>query len=151
MASPFPFTSGQVLTAAQLNIISELTVFTPSWTNFTPGNATEAWYYTQVQDFVYIQGTTVLGSTSSVTGAITLANPAGGTLVSTSTAQGLFEYTESGGVRAFGSAVVSGGAFVFVYFSVSGSLITRTTSSPTAPFTWGTGDILRGWMAYQLL
>ena len=150
MASPFPFTSGQVLTAAQLNSVSEVTAFTPSWTNFTPGNATESWYYTQVQDFVYIQGTTTLGSTSSVTGAITLANPAGGTVVGTLTTQGLFEYVESGGVRSFGSAVVSGGAFVSVYFNVSGSLIGRNTCSATAPFTWGTGDVLKGWMAYQL-
>ena len=151
MASPFPFTSGQVLTAAQLNSISERTAFTPSWTNFTPGDATENWYYTQVQDFVYIQGTTTLGSTSSVTGAITLANPAGGTAVSTATAQGLFEYTESGGVRAFGTLVLAAGSFVATYFSVSGSLISRSTTGATAPFTWGTGDTFKGWMAYQLI
>jgi hypothetical protein len=55
MASPFPFTSGQVLTAAQLNALNEINTFTPvvkqGTTTFTV-TTTEASYY-QVNKLVY--------------------------------------------------------------------------------------------------
>jgi len=55
MASPFPFTSGQVLTAAQLNAIGEWTAWSPTVT-FSTGSTTttvaEA-KYAQVNETVF--------------------------------------------------------------------------------------------------
>jgi len=78
MASPFPFTSGQVLTAAQLNGIGDYTDYsgTVAFTNFTLGNGTvnEA-RYAQVNDFVHYYGRVTLGSTSAVSGTIGVSVP----------------------------------------------------------------------------
>jgi hypothetical protein len=57
MASPFPFTSGQVLTAAQLNGIGETTSYTPT-VSFTGGSGytytLNNAYYAQVNDLYVV-------------------------------------------------------------------------------------------------
>jgi hypothetical protein len=70
MANPFPFTSGQVLTAAQMNGIGEaLTSFTPVWTATTTnpvlGNGTLTGQYTQVNKLVYARYALIPGSTTT--------------------------------------------------------------------------------------
>jgi len=147
MASPFPFTSGQVLTAAQLNSIGEATAFTPSWTGFTVGNAVESWYYVQVNDLVIVQGTTELGSTSSVTGNWRMDYPVGSpatnpTYVGTSVCLG---GTNSAGICQLGSTQI-----VFYAYTVSGSTVWIAQVKATQPFSWTTGDELRASFMYQL-
>jgi len=61
------FSSGDVLTAADLNGIATWTSFTPTWTNLTVGNGTYDWsLYSQVNDIVFFSIRFTLGSTSSV-------------------------------------------------------------------------------------
>jgi len=147
MASPFPFTSGQVLTAAQLNSIGEATAFTPSWTNLTPGNATETWYYTQVNELVLVQGITVLGSTSSITGTVYLAPPVGSLLVTNPMAGEL--YCVGTDLRV-GMVQLTPSGLSPQVFTVDGSYINRATVDATEPFTWASGNSLRMSVIYQL-
>jgi hypothetical protein len=51
------------------------TSYTPTWTNLTVGNATQAFRYKQIGKTVFVQGLITLGSTSSVTGLIQFTNP----------------------------------------------------------------------------
>ena len=56
MTSPYPFASGAVLTAAQLNAIGDYTAFTPTWSNVTPGgSATNAGFYAEVNECVFFE------------------------------------------------------------------------------------------------
>jgi hypothetical protein len=53
--SPFDFTSGSVITAAELNAIGDFDTWTPSWTNITPNSATVEAYYARVNELVFWQ------------------------------------------------------------------------------------------------
>jgi len=149
MASPFPFTSGQVLTAAQLNSIGEPTAFTPSWSNFTVGNAAESWYYTQVNDLIVVQGVTTLGSTSAVTGTWNLDYPVGSPATSGPFA-GFARLTDATGSTLIGTVLLGASLVSFRAFAVSGSDIGIATVNASTPFTWTTSDQLYASFVYQL-
>jgi len=55
MTSPFDFSSGAVITAAQLNAIADFESWTPSWTNLTVGSATVQAQYAQINELVFWQ------------------------------------------------------------------------------------------------
>jgi len=150
MASPFPFTSGQVLTAAQLNSIGEATAFTPSWNNFTVGNAVGTWYYTQVNDLVIVQGRTTLGSTSAVTGAVSIDYPVGSPVVTSSMSAGHAFYEDATGTNLLGVVLLAGSNVTLRTYSVTGSDITFGTVNATTPFTWATNDEFRLSFVYQI-
>ena len=78
MANPFPFSSGAVLTAAQLNGIGEWTSFTPTFNNVSLGaSGTVAGKYAQVNDLVFWQASFDLNGTGSVSGHINMNLPVG--------------------------------------------------------------------------
>jgi len=143
MASPFPFTSGQVLTAAQLNSIGEVTAFTPSWTNFTPGNATESWHYVQMNEWLFFAGATTLGSTSSVTGSFRFAIPVGSQVSDDIVIAGS-GYLNQGGTYALSHMDVTSGNLRWLVSTAGGTNVSIGTISATSPWTWGTGDVIRG-------
>jgi len=145
MASPFPFTSGQVLTAAQLNSIGEATAFTPSWgAALTVGNATESWHYLQVNEWLYFAGATTLGSTSSVTGFFSFDFPIGTQLTAAFVPAGFADYLSVSTGQVFrGSIDQNGDNIRFFVNQVSGSNVIKTPTSATLPLSWATGDIIR--------
>jgi len=145
MANPFPFTSGNVLTAADLNSIGERVAFTPSWVNFTPGNAIENWQYVQVNELLFVFGSTTLGSTSSISAGVRMTIPTG-------VRSGLYNTTGSVQLRETGVASYAGSwrirqdsnvADVQCY-DTSASYVEQVNISSTIPFTWADGDIIRG-------
>jgi len=141
MASPFPFTSGQVLTAAQLNAIGEWTAFTPSWNNFTPGNATEDWAYTIVNEVMVITGRTTLGTTSSMGTAPSMTLPDSKT--ANRWCMALLVFRNFGSATYTGAANINGPADTDILLqshSVSGSNVVLSSINATAPFTWNNGD-----------
>ena len=76
MTNPFPFSAGATLTAAQLNQIGETETWTPNFlTGVTVGNGTVSGFYQRVNDFVIVQGSFVLGSTSAITGDVRVDVP----------------------------------------------------------------------------
>ena len=151
MASPFPFTAGQVLTAAQLNSIGEATAFTPSWNNFTPGNAVESWYYVQINELVVVAGATTLGSTSSVTGSIQLQPPVGSILVNGNCINGnLYLRDASPVTNNLGLSLAGGGVFSIVAQDASSTYLKFVSTSATVPHTWAASDVIGGTIIYEL-
>lgn len=144
MANPFPFVSGSILEAAQLNGIGEAwTSYTPSWTNITIGNGTVSAKYGRVNKIIIVRATFTLGSTSAVTnyGIISLPITAavdksyggGVNYFDTSanyTVPGYFDQSSSTTGVTFGSLKADQ---TFVY---------GAGLSATAPFTWATGDAM---------
>ena len=149
MANPFNFSSGDVLTAAELNSIGDWQSFTPTWNDLTIGNATNVGYYAEVNEIVYVTTKMVWGSTTSATDYFEMVVPVraatdtqyqlGGNSilynVGTALAIGTVNVFDSSGqsyAAPYGSYYSSGvGAYIY------GGIL-----NATSPFTWTTGDIL---------
>jgi hypothetical protein len=69
------FSSGDVLTAADLNVIGTWTAFTPSWTNLTVGDATQSAQYSVINEICHVHGFIDFGSTTTITGSVYFAAP----------------------------------------------------------------------------
>ena len=139
MANPFPFVAGSVLTAAELNGIGESVAFTPTFTNFTLGNGTATASYVLVNKLCFMTVKVTLGSTSSVTGVITVGLPF--------TAASSILYGDNAVINDSGTANFVG--FVYqgsttqlnlVLQNVAATYATRVSTSATVPMTWTTND-----------
>lgn len=76
MANPFPFASGDVLTAADLNSIGDPTTFTPNFvTGLNVGTGTFSSYYLQVNEIVFVSVDFTFQSGSAVTGDLRMVLP----------------------------------------------------------------------------
>ena len=147
----FPYSSGDVLTAADMNAIGSWVSFVPSWVNLTIGNGTDNWYYAVVNETLFITGRTTFGSTTSITGAVQMEIPYGTTIFNAAQPVGGAEYSENGGDIYIGEvSPESTTAVRFREFNVSGSLIIRANVFATSPFTWGTDDQIRATMSLRL-
>jgi hypothetical protein len=141
MANPFPFVASTVLTAAQLNGIGEYTAFTPSFTNFTLGNGTVAFRFGRVQEFVHVIGRIVLGSTSSVTGNMTIAPPvAMSGMPSGTTVIGQTFVVDSGAGEQIGLLLTNGTNIFVQAMNVAATYPTNVGFTSTVPFTWAVND-----------
>jgi len=141
---------------AQLEALGTATAFTPSWTDFTPGNATETWYYTQVNDLVHVFGDTVLGSTSSVTGIVYLDYPVGTVSAAGALAGvpiGRVRFTDaSAGSLIMGVVQISGTTRASLQLELAtGTYVERAGGINTnTPFTWTTSDRISASFIYQI-
>ena len=151
MANPFPFVAGNVLQAAELNGIGEATAYTPTFTNFTLGNGTLAASYVQVQKLVQVSVVITLGSTSSMTGQISISKPVTGAVgASLNISVGLARLGDSGtGVRVAHVRNDSGSAVSVRVLDVAATYLTEVNISSTVPFTWTTNDDLRLSFVYE--
>jgi hypothetical protein len=143
MANPFPFTSGQVLTAAQMNGIGENTTFTPSFTGITLGNGTATASYTRVQKQIHLQVLVTFGSTTSVSGTIGLILPVTATSSEVNCAIGNARILDSGSGYFSGQIYLA--ATTTVYLTLQNTTATYavdTFSSATVPMTWAVNDQL---------
>lgn len=147
------FTAGQILTAAQLNALRTPGVWdtwTPSWTNFTPGNATVLCNYFRSGNLIVAHMYIALGSTSVVGTAPIFSLPVaaasnnyGGGMTSTYrdvSASADYE----GMIRLAGTA----SGYLLVR-NVAGANDQRTHVAAAVPFTWATGDIITGYLTYE--
>lgn len=141
MANPFPFASGEVLTAANMNSIGAWTSFAPSWNGLTVGDGIQSFYYAQVNEMLTIVGRITFGSTTTVSGAISMNSPVTGTLEDD--AIGSAQLRDSGVATRIGVVGTTSNTVTIYYHSVSGSLINLANTSPTAPFTWANGDWIK--------
>jgi len=142
---------------AQLEGQGVATAFTPSWTNLTPGNATETWYYTQVNEFVHVYGETLFGSTTSIGGSVSMALPVGSISVGATIAGapvGRFRLTDAN-LGALIMAVVQVSTTTTVAIApeiASGTYVARgSIVNATYPFTWTTSDRINGFFTYQIV
>ena len=154
MASPFPFTAGQVLTAAELNEIGDVQTYTPTWTatGGTPtiGNGTLSGKYAVINNWCVGQIRMVLGSTSSFSGTsewrwslpVAAVNP-------------LSVGTSIIGAAHVVNAGVAGYRGISVYIATNKCGVYVADNSPysvapTVPFTMGTSDEVNIEFGYEV-
>jgi len=76
MAEFGTFTSGSVLTAAELNAAGAWTSFTPSWSGLTVGNGTVSAAYSKFNKILFVRVYFDFGTTSSLTSNLAMTLPA---------------------------------------------------------------------------
>lgn len=140
------FTAGQVLTATDLNDIATWTSYTPAFAGgVTVGNGTWDAAYAIVNKILFFQGTFTLGSTSAITGGVTLTVPDSRTFPSANSevlgnarfTTGASNFDSFGCVHENSTTTL----LVFVY-DTSGTYLDRTNLSATVPGTWQTGNTI---------
>ena len=143
MANPFPFVSGDVLTAAELNGIGEVLTYTPTTGNLTLGNGTLSANYVRVQKLVYVQITLTFGSTSSLSGSPSFTLPVTAALSRTGAAGTTTALDAGVGWYVGGIEINATAAFPWIAVA-SGTYLTTPTRniSATVPMTWANGDNL---------
>lgn len=140
MATFGTFTVGQVLTAAELNAAGAWTVFTPSWTNLTVGNATQSFRYSTFNKIMFIRGTLTFGTTTTMGTAPAFTIPTSATAVQVSL--GVTQYTDSGTAVYIGSARANSTTITLHVFDSSTTYLTRANVTATVPHTWASTDII---------
>jgi len=145
MAEFGTFTSGSVLTAAELNAAGAWTSFTPAWTNLVVGNGTVTAQYSKFNKILFGRVKFTAGSTSTFGGGgqFQMTLPAS---LSQDANQGLlgFVYILDAGTQVYMGAVAVQDATT-VYLGLGGAALTYTnltTCSNTRPMTWTTNDQL---------
>jgi|DEB0MinimDraft_10_1074344.scaffolds.fasta_scaffold75602_2 hypothetical protein len=129
---------------AQLEALGTAVAFTPSWTNFTPGNAVESWHYVRVNNLLYFGGVTILGTTSSVTGFMEMDFPVG-TQVSTDGAPaGQASYGMTG-LAAYGQLDQQASDLRFFVSTAGSTYVQQALTSATVPATWTSTNSIRAW------
>jgi len=137
------FVSGAILTAGDLNDIATWTDYTPTFASgVTVGNGTWVAGYAIVNKILFWQGTFTLGSTSAITGDVTINVPASKTFPSPSNAEIV------GNARLIAGAVVTTGIVteatttsvrIFALNS-STTYLSQSLLTATVPGTWTTGN-----------
>ena len=153
MATPFPFTTGQVLTAAQMNSMNEAVSFTPTISSLTIGNGTRTGTYFIQNKVLYFEVTITFGSTTTIGATPDLTLPfavVGYTQFNTILNTTLF-FDHSATNFFFGNLVlISSTSIRLVNQTASGTYVNISDLSATSPFTWATNDriVVRG--QYQI-
>ncbi len=159
------FSPGNVLTAAQMNAIGEnlsviggaWTSYTPTWTNLTVGNATQASAYIAAGKLYVVRIKLTFGSTTSISGIpeFTLPNSASYDSDYTTAAHlGLGAMNDVSGPVTTGCVIFPGTVATrarFLIQQTSATYLTYAAASATIPFTWTTGDQLEAQFLFEAL
>jgi hypothetical protein len=140
MATFGTFTAGQVLTASELNAAGAYTAYTPTYTNVTVGNGTSSFAYTQFNKLVHVEGRFTLGTTSAITGLITMTLPVN--LSNTyNHVIGTVSLVDAGIVSYLGFPNVKDVDEVYLFaLGAGGTYVSESATSATVPFTWASTD-----------
>ena len=142
MASPFPFTTGQVLTAAQMNSIGEVVSYTPTLTNLTLGNGTMSTRYAQINNFVHYEGKITFGTTPSITGSPPQISMPLSSAQSFQQA-GNVVYADSGVATYLGFPLQITASTIYLFIQNTATAYgSEAAVSATVPFTWGNTDTI---------
>ena len=142
MANPFPFASGDVLTAAELNDIGAWTAYTPTLTNFTASSIDAE--YAEVNNIMFVR---VFITVSGVTGIPVFSLPKNYNAQMTSTAV----YGDSGALSYTGNFLGWSANQVFCAVgNASGTYTYWSFCNTTVPFTWASGDTIQGMLVAKV-
>jgi|688.fasta_scaffold455840_2 hypothetical protein len=142
MANPFPFTAGQVLTAAQMNGIGEATAYTPTITNGVLGNGTITGSYVRVNKLVYGAIKFALGTTSTITGQLQFTFPVTNAASQSSVVVGNAYYYDNSSGLTYDAKTYRLSTTVMSFFATNASATYTTYSvlNATVPVAFGAGD-----------
>ena len=112
--------------------------YAPTLTNVTVGNGAITARYKRIDKTVFFQTLFLFGSTSAITGSVTVGLPVAPRLI-TSVSANVFFLDDLVGWFP-GSWAPSGSGVVIRATNTSGAYATATPLSSTAPFTWTTND-----------
>lgn len=147
MANPFDFSSGAVLTAAQLNEIGKPVAYTPTFTNLTVGSGSIRAFYTEVNKVVVFGGTLTFAADTTIDSTlVSMTLP----VATDTTSYNYGAYTlnimclyvdASAGLYYLGQGrVKSVNDFYCYYERNSGNYNYLSNVTSTTPFTWTTSD-----------
>jgi hypothetical protein len=143
MATLGTFTSGSVLSAAELNAIAAITSFTPTWTNLTVVTGTNTGRYALVNELVFMQVDVEFGSTTSITGQVVLDLPVEAASFRLDGSGGQVWLEDATSTDYFGAIIRNNTTSVIVrVWNSSGTYVSSNDLSSTVPFTWTTNDKL---------
>ncbi len=144
MAEFGTFTSGSVLTAAELNAAGAWTSFTPSWVNLTPGNGVVSAAYSKFNKILFVRVKLTWGTTTSCTDPVRMTLPA--SLTQDTGSQeivGFGQYTDTGVASYVGQAyVVSSTVIGLGVMNSAGTYTAANNVNNTRPHTFGNTDIM---------
>jgi len=132
-------------------VLGTYTAYTPTFASFTLGDGTLTSSYCQVNKFVHYIGRIVYGTTSSITGSMTISFPvaADTTFNQLFAIAGFCAFRDVSAVtNIYGQVNCNGGTGMFIQAANAASTYLGPGSfSSTIPFTWAVGDIIT-WNLY---
>ena len=139
------FTAGQILEAADLNDIAVWTDYTPTFAGgVTVGNGSWVAGFSVVNQILFWQGTFTLGSTSAVTGSVSINTPSGVTF-SASNNEILGNVRMTAGATTFYGLVRENGTsqITILVYNAASTYLTSTILSSTVPGTWTNNNTIQ--------
>jgi hypothetical protein len=134
-------------------VIGTYTAYTPNFASFTLGNGTVTAKYCQVNDFVHVIGSIVLGSTSAITGNLAIdMNFNADSIYYTPTTwlmeMGTATFFDTSANGIYYGVVVGANGYMQIFSQLANATyVTRGLCNATSPFTWATGDEIK-WNVY---
>lgn len=143
----YPFSAGEILTAANLNLVavpdSMSTWTSPILGGITAGNGTTTAQYLTAGSLTYCIFRFVLGTTSSVTGSISLDLPVDASFSYAASMDIGIAYDVSATTGYPVSIETTGSTSVILrVWNTASTFATNAALSSTVPFTWATSDVL---------
>jgi hypothetical protein len=124
--------------------------YTPTWTNLTVGNGTNNFGYKQIGKTVFVRGSFVFGSTSSISGGISFTLPINSIAYADGHSFGVCEFEDSGTADLGGVLYyTSTNKCAIRALKVDVTYATWAGLSSTVPFTWTTNDGIRFHFIYE--
>jgi len=126
------------------------TAYTPTFVNFTLGNGTISFAYSQVGKVVNFRGLITLGSTSVMGTVPTISLPVTANSSATSLPLGQVFFNDAGTVVNTGILSMTTTTTLTMHaLSASGTYVSRTGLQSNVPFTWTTSDQILLQATYQ--
>lgn len=127
--------------------------YTPTLTNLTAGDGTNAGWYMKIGRTVHWHWKFTWGSTSAITSTpvqITLPAAPGVNYAGQTPNMGLVACIDTGGSTSYGAVWLSSGSTCNLQvFSASGTYLTGATISATVPHVWNATDVIEAWGTYE--
>ena len=124
--------------ATGLKYTGAWTSFTPTWTNFTPGNASVTARYCKIGKVVDVFLQVTLGTTSAITGAVSITNLP---TASNSSMMEIRGYITDAGVAGYvGGLEIYGATGYISCFLSNSTYVGAAVVNTTTPFVWGNAD-----------
>jgi hypothetical protein len=124
------------VTAVETDLLKSWSSWTPTWTNLSVGDGTVTAKYFKLGKLVFFELRLVLGSTTSVSGAVSVDLPVNA-LAATSFLSGFGEASDANGLRYSVFARLTGADTQALYADDGTSMVEINTN---APFVWAQTD-----------